>query len=177
MTTVLPPSDPGGLSRLPAALLAGGIAIAANTALLALADRAGLVTAHGGLLRLLQLVAGRAAAAAGLAGPWNGLLLPATSGAVFKVGFHLAVGLVMALVYGFAAEPALAGRPWAKGLLCAVAVWFLNALIVLPAIGEGLAGSRHLEAAGMIGFAAIHTAFFLILAPLYARLRGTPRPA
>jgi hypothetical protein len=45
-------------------------------------------------------------------------------------------------------------------------------LIVLPWIGEGIAGSRYLSAAGMIYFAAAHTAFFALLALLallYAR--------
>jgi hypothetical protein len=42
-------------------------------------------------------------------------------------------------------------------------------LIVLPWIGEGIAGRRYLSAAGMIYFAAAHTAFFALLALLYAR--------
>jgi hypothetical protein len=37
---------------------------------------------------------------------------------------------------------------------------------VLPWIGEGIAGRRYLSAAGMIYFAAAHTAFFALL---YAR--------
>jgi hypothetical protein len=78
----------------------------------------------------------------------------------------------MALFYAYVVEPALIGRPWVKGVICAVAVWMLNAIIVLPLIGEGLAGSRHLGAAGMIGFAAAHTIFFVLLAVLYAPLRN-----
>jgi hypothetical protein len=37
---------------------------------------------------------------------------------------------------------------------------------------EGFAGSRHLTLAGMVWFAAAHTLFFVVLAVLYARLRG-----
>jgi len=47
--------------------------------------------------------------------------------------------------------------------------WLANALIVLPWIGEGIAGSLYLSADGMIYFAAAHTAFFMLLALLYAR--------
>jgi hypothetical protein len=50
-------------------------------------------------------------------------------------------------------------------------VWLANALIVLPAIGEGLAGSRRLTLAGMAWFAAAHTLFFVAQAILYARLQ------
>jgi hypothetical protein len=94
------------------------------------------------------------------------------SSARFEFFFHVFVGLLMALFYAYVVEPALVGRPWVKGLICAVAVWMLNAIIVLPLIGEGLAGSRRLGAAGMIGFAAAHTIFFVLLAVLYAPLRN-----
>jgi len=58
--------------RLLPAFAAGALAIDVNTALLALSDALGLPTAHGGLLRLLQLW--------GL--PW-GLPVRSTSGPVF----------------------------------------------------------------------------------------------
>jgi hypothetical protein len=48
--------------------------------------------------------------------------------------------------------------------------WLLNAVIVLPLIGEGFAGARHLDAAGMVGFAAAHTVFFVLLAVLYGQM-------
>jgi hypothetical protein len=57
----------------------------------------------------------------------------------------------------------------------AVAVWLANVLIVLPAIGEELAGSRRLTLAGMAWFAAAHTLFFVAQAILYARLRRRQR--
>lgn len=82
----------------------------------------------------------------------------------------------MALFYAFALEPVLRGPSWLRGLLYAVAVWLGNALIVLPTIGEGLAGSRRLTVAGMAWFAAAHTLFFVVLAILYARLRERRRP-
>ena len=50
----------------------------------------------------------------------------------------------MAVVYGVAVEPLLHGKPWWKGLLYAAGAWVANALIVLPWLGEGIAGSRTL---------------------------------
>ena len=155
-----------------AALLAGAVAIGVNTMLLAGADAVGLATAHGGLLRLLEDVANEIAVRLGLASWWGTAILPVVSSAHFEFFFHVFVGLLLAVFYAYVAEPALIGRPWVKGLICAVAVWMLNAIIVLPLIGEGLAGSRHLGAAGMIGFAAAHTGFFVLLAVLYALLRN-----
>jgi hypothetical protein len=75
----------------------------------------------------------------------------------------------MAVFYAFLLEPILPGSALAKGLVFALLVWLANAFIVLPWIGEGLAGSRYLSAAGMIYFAFAHTVFFVLLALLYAR--------
>ena len=135
------------------ALAAGALAIDVNTALLALSDALGLPTAHGGLLRFLQM--------------WGA---PLPSGPVFATGFHIAVGLAMAVVYAVVA-PWTRLRPIAAGLGSALLVWLLNSAVVLPAIGEGFAGSRHLGLAGMTMFAAIHTVFFVLLALWEARLR------
>ena len=146
------------MPRTLAALLARAVAIALNTAALSAADLVPLATAHGGLLRLLVVLSGDA------------LSIPA--GGAFQAGFHIVVGLAMALFYGLVLQPALRGPSWLRGLIYAVAVWFANAAVVLPATNEGFAGSRHLTLAGMIWFAAAHTLFFVVLAVLYARLRG-----
>jgi len=146
------------VARAAAALLAGAVAIVLNTGALAAADLVPLATAQGGLLRFLGMLTGGAVA------------VPA--GAMFQTGFHIAVGLAMALFYAFALEPVLRGPSWQRGLIYALAVWLANAAIVLPATGEGFAGSRHLSLAGMTWFAAAHTLFFVVLAVLYARLRA-----
>jgi hypothetical protein len=164
-----------GRSPLVASLEAGALAIGANTALLAGADAIGFTTARGGLLRLLKDIAGGLAPFLGLEGVWKDMLAPATSGAFFQTAFHVVVGLLMAIFYAYVLEPVLPGRPWVKGLIYALAVWLLNAFAVLPLIGEGIAGSRQLGIAGMVGFAAIHTVFFVLLAVLYARLRAGPQ--
>jgi len=164
-----------GRSRLVASLEAGALAVGANTALLAGADAIGFTTARGGLLRLLKDIAGGLTPAVGLEGVWQDVLAPATSGPLFQTAFHVIVGLLMAIFYAYVLEPALPGRPLVKGLIYALVVWLLNAFAVLPLIGEGIAGSGKLGMAGMVGFAVIHTVFFVLLAVLYARLRAGPQ--
>jgi hypothetical protein len=166
--------EQSGQSRLIASLMAGAIAIAVNTALLEGADAIGFTTARGGLLRLLKDLAAQIAPYVNLADTWTNVLAPATTGDLFRNLFHVFVGLLMALFYAYVLEPALPGKPLVKGLIYAALVWLLNAFLVLPAIGEGIAGSRFLGVPGMIGFAAIHTVFFVLLALLYARFRATP---
>ena len=155
------------------ALLAGSIAIAVNTALLAAADWIPLVTARGGLLRLLTIHFGPALSRTGVGPAWVGLGLPAPGGTTFQPGFHVLVGLAMAVFYGVVLEPLLPGGPWWKGLLYAAAVWVANAFIILPWLGEGIAGSRNLGITGMAYFAVAHTVFFMLLAVLFA---GFNRP-
>ena len=150
-------------------LLAGAVAIGVNTALLAGADAIGFTTARGGLLRLLRDIAAQVAPHVGLAEVWKTMLGPATSGRAFQTEFHVVVGLLMAVFYAFELEPRLISSPWVKGLIYAAIVWLLNAFVVLPLTGEGIAGSLHLGLINMVGFAAVHTVFFVLLSILYAR--------
>lgn len=146
------------MSRTLAALLAGAVAIALNIAAPAAADLVPLATARGGLLRLLMMLTDD--------------VLPIPAGNAFQTAFHAIVGLAMALFYAWVLKPVLRGPSWFRGLIYAVAVWLANAAVVLPATGEGFAGSRHLTLAGMIWFAVAHTLFFIVLAVLYERFRG-----
>ena len=154
-----------------AAFWAGLIAIIVNTALLHLAEVIPLKTEAGGLLKLLKMGFGDAIAHSFISETWIRLQLPAPDSAIFKTGFHIAVGLSMALVYAAYLEPRLAGSAWRKGLLYACGLWLINAFVILPWIGEGIAGNAHLSFAGMAYYAAAHTMFFLLLAWLYARFR------
>jgi hypothetical protein len=149
------------MPRALAAGLAGAVALVLNMAALAAADLVQLATAHGGLFRLLVILAGG--------------VVHVPSGPGVQAGFHIVVGLLMAQVYAVVLEPRLPGPSWERGgLLYAAAVWLANAAVVLPATGEGFAGSRHLGLAGMVWFAAAHTLFFVFLAVLYARWRRRP---
>ena len=160
--------------RLAAALLAGSVAIVLNTVALKAADLVPLATARGGLLRLITPWLSLPLERLGIASLWSTLGGPAPNTPVFQTGFHLFVGILMALFYAFILEPRLPGGAWLKGLIYAAAVWILNAAFVLPATGEGFAGSAHLSLAGMIWFAAAHTLFFLILAFSFAKAMRAP---
>ena len=158
---VLAPRADGAAGPMPrtlAALLAGAVAIALNIVVLAAADLVPLATARGGLLRLLMMLTGDA--------------LPIPPGNAIQTAFHAVIGLAMALFYAWVLEPILRAPSWLRGLIYAVAVWLANAAVVLPATGEGFAGSRYLTLAGMIWFAVAHTLFFIVLAVLYGRFRG-----
>ena len=140
--------------RIAASLCAGAIAIALNVATLWSADLIHLQTAHGGLLKLLVQRAG--------------ISVPHSE--AFNITFHVAVGLAMAVGYSLLLEPLWRGTPWRLGLIYAAAVWIANAFVVLPLIGEGIAGSATLSAAGILWFAAAHTVFFVALAVLYPKM-------
>jgi hypothetical protein len=147
-------SRAGVVSRTAAALGAGSIAVLLNTLALDAARIVPVATGNGGLLRFLAML--------------SGLSTPA--GAAFQTGFHIVTGLAMAFFYAFALEPWIRVPSWLRGVLFATAVWLLNAIIVLPGIGEGIAGSHDLPLAGLVWFAAAHTLFFLVLAILFDRL-------
>ncbi len=76
----------------------------------------------------------------------------------------------MAIFYAYILDQRLYGHPLVKGLLYGTAVWLFNAFVVLPLTGEGIAGSGHLNAIGMISFAIAHMAFFEVLSVLYGCL-------
>jgi len=146
----------GGVSRAAAALVAGSIAVLLNTLALDAARIVPVATGDGGLLRFLIMLSGGC--------------LSTPTGPAFQNGFHIVTGLAMAFFYAFALEPWISVPSWLRGVLFATAVWLVNAIIVLPAIGEGIAGRHHLTLAGLVWFAAAHTLFFLVLALLFDRL-------
>lgn len=151
-------------------LLAGIVAIAVNTVLLNLAARSGLQTGHGGLLQLIRPWLAPVLDHMGLTHAWTSTGLPVPGTPVFKMGFHVFVGMLMAAIY-VCAERFVHWRPWLKGLVYAVVVYLANALIVLPLLGQGIAGSRVVSGYGLVYFAFAHTTFFLLLAWCYARWR------
>jgi hypothetical protein len=160
-----------GRGRLAPALISGSTAIVLNTLALKCADFIPLATARGGLLRLLSSWFAAPLTGMGVASAWLRAGAPAPTSPVFQTGFHLVVGIAMALVYAYALEPVLPCGDARKGAIYAIGAWLLNAAVVLPATGEGFAGSAHLTFAGMIWFAAAHGLFFMMLAMTYGALR------
>lgn len=160
---------PGGRTRtlpfrLLAALLASSIALAANMALLSIAGAAGIITGQGGLLRLFAMMIQRLAGSLRLMNGLSNLHLPSLA------MFHIVTGLAMAVAYALIIEPRLPGRPLSKGLVYGAVVWCFNAFLVLPLIGEGIAGSRNVNTVGLIVFAVAHMTFFVALSMLYGAL-------
>ena len=152
------------LFRLLAAVLAGTVAIAANMALLSIAKNAGITTGNGGLLRLFATMIQRLGWGLHLIDGQSNLPLPSLA------LFHIATGFAMAVAYVLIIEPKLPGRPFSKGLVYGTVIWCFNAFLVLPLIGEGIAGSRNVNAVGQIVFAVAHMTFFLALSMLYETL-------
>jgi hypothetical protein len=95
---VRPADDLSAARRILVALLAGGLAIALNAGLLAAADRIPLVTARGGLLKLLRNYLEQPLAATGIGACWARFGLPSPTSAAFQAGFHVVVGLAMAVL-------------------------------------------------------------------------------
>jgi hypothetical protein len=163
------------MSRLGAALIAGAVAIVLNTLALKAADLVHLETAHGGLLRLLTSLLSGPLARFGVCSLWSALNGPAPKGALFQTGFHLVVGIMMALFYGLVLEPSLPQSTAFKGWFYAIALWLMNAAIILPATGEGLAGRADLTLAGILWYAGAHMLFVLVLACGFAwPMRASP---
>lgn len=162
------------MRRLPAALMAAAGGLSGNMLLLAGADAIQLPTAHGGLLRLLQDVGGWCAARINQTELWVDVIVAAVSRKEFQAGFHIVVGILMAILYAYVLEPCLKLRPLVSSVVYASLVWLVNALIVLPLIGEGLAGSRRLDAAGIFAFAVAHTVYFILLGAIYEQLKHVP---
>jgi len=162
-------------NRLITALISGSVAIALNTLALKAADLVPLATAKGGLLRLISSWFSGPMEATGIASAWSRSGAPGPGSPLFQTGFHLVVGIMMALFYAYVLEPVLAGKDVRKGAVYTIAMWLLNAVIVLPATGEGFAGSAHLTLPGIVWFAAAHSLFFMVLAVLYGALRHRSR--
>lgn len=150
--------------------MAGALAVTVNTLMLYGASRVGLQTGHGGMLKLVDSWLASVLDQTGVARAWvsKRLLAPRSPG--FKIGFHVLVGMLMAAGYA-ATESYVHFRAWLKGLTYAVVVYLANALVVLPLLGDGIAGIRSLSNVGLIYFAFAHTTFFLLLALCYARWR------
>ena len=84
----------------------------------------------------------------------------------FQQVFHVAVGIVMGIAYGFLLVR-LRGSAWRRGATYGALVWLANACIVLPIIHQGFAGSRVITVGGMLYFACAHMIFFLLCAVLF----------
>jgi len=168
-----PEAPHGGVFLIAAAALAAGtIAIVLNILVLDAFDAAGIITARGGLQKLVRAWLSPPLITSGLSHAWSSAGLPGPDTLVFKTGFKVTAGLLMALAYALLFEPMLRGGFLRKGLVAAVPFWLLNACVVLPLLGEGIAGVCTLTAGGLLSYALAHTLFFVVLAWAYDTLKG-----
>ncbi|MDQ3411754.1 MAG: hypothetical protein M3509_06505, partial [Chloroflexota bacterium] len=56
------------------------------------------------------------------------------------IAANLAIGLVLAVIYAYLAEPMLGGPGWQRGMLFALVPWVLSILLFFPLIGGGVLG-------------------------------------
>lgn len=159
----------GTMSRPLAALIAGTIGVAVNTALLKTAAPLGIEAESGGLLRLMTRSLAPLMNQTGISETWLRVGLPAPNSLVFWLGFHLATGLGMALLYAYVFEPLLPGNGLLKGSLFALVPWLINGFVVLPLLGQGIIGVRALTLSGIIYFFVANWSFTATLGVLYER--------
>ena len=162
-------------SRLSSALIAGSAAMFVSTFALKTADLVPLATAKGGLLRLMSPWFSPLLGQIGVVNLWLRMGLPGAGSPLFQSGFHLVVGLLMAIFYAYLVEPRLPMTDdIVKGITYALGVWLLNAFVILPLICDDISGIAGMTLAGIFWCAAAHSVFFVLLALFYGALRRHP---
>jgi len=154
--------------RLLLSSCAGLVALVPNMAVLAIAHEMHVSTGHGGLLKFFVMFVDKP-----LGNPIGILESPDL---LVKALFHVLVGLGMAVVFAEVLYPQGSRwglRGWVIGLWYGVFIWILNAFVVLPSLGEGIAGLRSVGTRGVVVFAVAHFAFFLVLGVTYSALFRT----
>jgi|GEM_PF-3070107 len=147
------------------AVLAGLVGILGNMAFLSAGSALGLRSESGGLLRLMLGTLGK--------------LVPALAHhppptAAVWVGFHVGTGLVMVALYVSLFERRLRGPSWWRGFQFGLFPWCINAFLVLPLLGQGIAGHRVLSLGGMAWFFLANQVFAVITAVVYAERARKP---
>jgi hypothetical protein len=103
-------------------------------------------------------------------------LIDFASAALYTAGaLHLAVGVVLALVYGAFAETRLIGPGWVRGIMFALIPWMLSLLVAFPLLGAGLLGSA-LGAGPLPAFGnlVLHLVYGASLGMIYGPLGDLP---
>lgn len=88
---------------------------------------------------------------------------------VVAIALNLAIGILLALLYGADGDVRLAGPPWRKGMIYALGPWLLSILVFFPIMGAGIFG-KDLGAGPLpvIGNLILHLAYGATLGVLYA---------
>jgi hypothetical protein len=154
-----------------AALLAGLLAVAANTVVLKSAALFHIEAESGGLLRLLRQTLGPTSNQIGLTAIWSGFGLPLPGSLPFWIAFHFGMGIGMAVFYALALEPYLPGPGWVKGAIFSLLPWLLNSAVVMPLLGKGFAAHDALTVGGMVYFFFANGLYGVLVGVLYEWFR------
>ena len=141
-------------------LKAGLVAISINTIFLRAAPLFNIKAESGGLLKLILMHTSSYI---------NSSLLSFFHATSFWLIFHYLTGFAMVVLYVYILEPLLPGKGWQKGSLFSLLPWLINAFIVLPLLGQGIAGLHALPLSGIIYFFIANWIFGITLGVLYER--------
>jgi hypothetical protein len=103
-------------------------------------------------------------------------LIDVANAALYAAGaMHLAVGVLLALVYGSIAEPRLPGPGWSRGIVFAMVPWLLSLTLAFPLLGAGFFGAA-LGAGPLpaIGNLVLHLVYGASLGAIYGPLGDIP---
>ena len=138
----------------------GFIAITINTIILKAAPLLHIEAESGGLLKLFILKTRT------FLNP--GLLLYLKS-FIFFIIFHYATGMAMVLLYVLINKKLQPGKGLVKGSVFSLIPWSINYFIVLPLLGQGIAGVNSISTAGIVYFFIANWVFGAILGVLYEK--------
>lgn len=130
-------------NKLRNCLWAGIVAITVQTLFLKMAPFMRIEAESGGLLKLLIIH---------IPTYINNSLLSFFHTTSFGLIFHYLTGFAMVLLYVYIFEPLLPGKGWQKGSLFSLLPWLINGFIVLPLLGQGIAGFQRCHSAVLFIF-------------------------
>ncbi len=85
-----------------------------------------------------------------------------------SIGAHFVMGLLLALIYAYFAEPRLMGAGWVRGVLFSVVPWLFSVAIFFPLVGAGFLGMA--LGAGplpLVGNMVLHAVYGAVLGLMY----------
>lgn len=142
-------------------LMAGFIAITANTIVLKAAPLFNITAESGGLLKLILLKCQDLLS--------TGTLLYFKT-TFFWLVFHYLTGFTMVLIYLYIFQSILPGKGWLKGSIFSLFPWLINGFIVLPLLAQGIFGISKLTIPGIIYFFIANLIFGIVLGILSEKL-------
>ncbi|TKT84746.1 hypothetical protein [Dyadobacter frigoris] len=143
-------------------LKAGLLAISINTIFLKAGPLLKIKAESGGLLKLILLHST----------PYlNSSFHSIFQTTSFWLIFHYLTGFAMVALYVYILEPWLPYKGCQKGSVFSLVPWLINAFIVLPLLGQGIAGLQALPLSGIIYFFIANWLFAIVLGILYERFK------